>query len=145
MPTEIQTLAGNAQFTGLVNAGLFDFSTRFSDLPRSTRIVINSVSYTESPALGIQTNVRVQITRQGGSLTQYAIVGNGLAAVSLTSPINGFGELRLCGLALYRDPGDNGQFWDLQVFTEQKLGVATVAVDYIICPFPETDPRDSQR
>lgn len=145
MPTEIETLAGAIQYTGVANAGLFDFSTRYSHLPRSTRIVINSVSYTEIPmGFPIVTTVRVQLTKSGGSLTQYAILGNGVPP-GIISPINSAAELRLCGVALYRDPGDKGLFWDLQVFTNGKLNPATVAVDYVICPFPETDPRDSQK
>lgn len=146
MPTEILTLAGATQFTGLAAAGLFVFSSRFSALARSTRIVINSVAYTEvqaGPAL--TTTVRAQITKPGGPASAYAIVGNGLASETLLSPINGNAELRLCGLALFRDPGDRGLFWDLQVFTVGKSQPATVSVDYVICPFPETDPRDSQK
>ncbi len=144
MPTEVQTLPGGTNFTGIVGAGLFNFSTRFSNLSRSTRIVINSVAYTEiKTAFDIQTNVRVQITRPGGGATEYAIVGNGIAAENLIA-LNDAAELRLCGLALYREPGDGGLFWDLQVFSEMKLHVGTVSVDYLICPFPETDERDSQ-
>lgn len=146
MPTEILTLAGVTQFTGLAGAGLFDFSTRFSDLPRSTRIVINAVTYTEvqsGPAL--TTTFRAQLTRPLGATTEYAIIGNGLASDGLLSPINANAELRLCGLLLFRDPDDAGPFWDLQVFTVDKSEDATVAVDYVICPFPETDPRDSQQ
>lgn len=145
MPTETQTLAGASQYDGTPVGGFFGFGTRFSGLPRSTRIVINSVTYTEvqaGPAL--TTTVRVQITRSFGGPTAYAIVGNGLASDGLLSPINGNAELKLCGLALFRDPGDRGLFWDLQVFTVNKTETATVAVDYVICPFPETDPRDSQ-
>ena len=146
MPTEILTLPGATQFTGLAGAGLFVFSTRFSALARSTRIVINSVTYTEvHGGLALSTTFRAQITQPGGVASAYAILGNGLASDGLISPINNSAELKLCGVALFRDPGDQGLFWDLQVFTVDKSQDATVAVDYVICPFPETDPRDSQK
>ena len=146
MPTETQTVNGASVFDGTTLGGFFSFAARFSHLSRSTRIVINSVSYTEinaGPAL--TTTVRAQITRSGGDPTEYAILGNGLASQTLISPINGNAELRLCGIVLFRDPGDNGLFWDLQVFTENKSQTASVAVDYMISPFAETDPRDSQK
>ena len=146
MPTETQTVAGASVFDGTTLGGFFSFAGRFSHLPRTARIVINSVTYTEinvGPAL--TTTVRAQITRSGGAATEYAILGNGLASETLISPINQNAELRLCGIVLFRDPGDNGLFWDLQVFTQNKTQTASVSVDYLISPFAETDPRDSQK
>lgn len=146
MATEFLTLAGATQFTGLAGAGLVDFSTRYSALPRSTRIVINSVTYTEvESGQALTTTVRAQLTRPGGGPTEYAILGNGLASAALLSPINGNAEMRLCGIALFRQPDRLGLFWNLQVFTVDKTEDATVAVDYVVCPFPETNARDSQQ
>lgn len=146
MPTEVQTIPGASQFDGSPLGGFFGFATRFSGLTRSTRIVINSVAYTEvqaGPAL--TTTVRVQLTRPGGAPSEYAIVGNGLASQNLLSPINANAEMRLCGLVLFRDADALGFFWDLQVFTVNKTQPATVAVDYVIVPFGETGARDSQQ
>lgn len=146
MPTEILTLAGATQFAGTAGFGFFQFSTRFSRLPRTTRVVINSVSYSEVfDGVALTTNVQVRLVRPGSVPSAYAIVGRGLAGESLISPITQNAELRLCGLALFRDAGDVGPFWDLEVLTVNKTEDATVAVDYVVCPFPETNPRDSQQ
>lgn len=147
MASETQSLVGAVQYTGLAAAGLFVFSTRFSNLPRSTRIVINGVSYTELQAGPVlTTDVWARFVRPPGNIpTAYAAIGRGLAAENLLSPIDGAAELFLCGRPLPRNPGVGGAFWDLLVFTQNKSQTATVMVDYLICPFNETDPRDSQQ
>lgn len=147
MPTLRQTLAGAAQFDGATSAtGLFVFTDRFASMKRSTRLVINGVSYTEVWDAGapLTTDVQVRLTLSGGAATDYVLMGRGLAA-NIVSPLNGNAEFWTCGRLLPREPGNNGVFWAVQVFSANKRLTAMVSVDYAIATFPETDPRDSQQ
>lgn len=149
MPTEIQTVLGATSFNETAGRGLFEFANRYSHLPRSTRIVINSLAYTEiadgmGPPTAVAEFVDFQMKSTTGGATTSAHLGTGTQPAMINLVLEG-AQVRLCGLLLYRDPGDKGLFWNILVDSIMKQQTATVMVDYTICPFPETDDRDSQR
>lgn len=137
-----QTLAGVAQFTGLAAAGLFTFS-EYNRIPRTSRVVLTILSYTEIPAgPALTTNVQFWAFRPGGTPTEKVALGDATAAGDLLDA-NGEARLRLCGIPLPREPGDAGAFWEVRAFTQNKSDDATVCVDFVLSPFPDTSERDS--
>lgn len=141
MPVECQTVAGAAQFTGAAAAGLWVF-TRFNSVPRSTRIVVTSASYTCDAGAGNPgTEIAFYVVRPGGVATERMLLGRGTTATFLSPAGNA--EVRLCGIVLPREPGESGQHWEIQAVGEGKDQDGTCCVDYLICPYPETDLRDA--
>lgn len=138
MPVECETITGSDQFTGVAGAGLFDFD-QYTRIPRTTRVVLTSIAYTElRQGDDLTTNVTVHAVRPGGLPTERMILGRGLASETLLDPITGNAELRLCGIVLPREPGDNGQFWQIEVVTVDKTETGSACVDHILSPYPDT-------
>lgn len=152
MPATLtQIVVGAAQFTGNTDAdGLFSFA-QFNALPRTTGIIIHSLSYVEidsGPAL--TTNVQFWSRKNpGGAPVLKVPLGDGTAAGGLLD-INGVARLKLCGHVLERNPGQhqsiallNGGFWQIQVITQNKQDTAAATLTYDLCDFPESDLRGS--
>lgn len=140
---ECQTLADATQFDGLtVTTGLFRF-TRWQEIPRTTRVVLTALSYVElDDGVPLTTNVQFWAVKPGGLATEKMPLGDGTAAGGLLD-INGDARLRLCGIVLPREPGDGGIIWDVQVLTQNKTETATACLDFVLCPYPDTNERDS--
>jgi len=66
----------------------------------------------------------------------------------LVNPITAAGELRACGITVPRDlPTDTknpGQHWQVHLATKNKLITATACLDWMLCPYPDTDDHDSR-
>jgi hypothetical protein len=148
--TLVDTVAGAAQFDGTTNAGLFNF-LRYWKLARTTGIVIHSISYVEiSSGPALTTQVSAWAVRSVLPAPTIKVpLGDATAAGNLLDA-DGNARLKLCGHVLERNPGSHvggastdGIFWDVQVFTKNKTEDATVTITFDLCPFPETDARDS--
>lgn len=154
MPASCQTLVDAVQFDGLtVGTGRFDFD-QLNGIPRSTRVVITSIGYTTiSPLSGGSPGdlivYAVRHTIAPPVNPERIILGSAEAVEMLT--LDARGAAKFCGIVLPRDApvgsvgGDNGRHWRIEVLTEGKEETASVCVDYVLQPFPDTDERDSGR
>ena len=154
MPASCQTLVDAVQFDGLtVGTGRFDFED-LNGIPRSTRVVITSIGYTTDSPLsgGSPGDVIVYAVRDTLSppvQSERIILGTAEAGDMIT--LDARGAAKFCGIVLPRDPpagsggGDNGRNWRIEVLTDGKEETASVCVDYVLQPFPDTDDRDSGR
>ncbi len=134
----IQTLAGGAQFDGLTNStGLFSF-TNFSMQPKTTRIVLTSISYATAAVI-VPGDIAFFLRKPGGLATERVLLGRGLQA-NILGPA-GDGDFSVCGKVVPRDV--NGTNWTLHAVTTNKNADASVVVDFILQPFPDTSARDS--
>lgn len=147
MPTLRLTIAGAAQFTGLPGAGLFSFFP-FNALPRTTRIQIMNISYAADPGGNPGTLFEAFVVRPDIVPTERMIIGRA-TTTQIVGPA-GDGDVRFCGIALPRDDPDPfpflglGQFWNIVVRSAGKDVTATVCVDYVVVPYPDTSLEDSQ-
>lgn len=145
-----QTLEAATQFDGTAAKGFWDFSD-WDHIPRTTRIVLLSISYHEPNPVDIALTVNIWLSRPGGLATERMPLEFGLADPAkgnLLNPITAAGELRACGITLPRDLppdiSDPGQHWQLHLETADKVNDATACCDWMLCPFPDTDARDSR-
>lgn len=140
---EIQRVVVAAdQFTGLAAAGLFEFS-EWDNAPLSTRIVLSAVAYASDNGGGavsgdIEFYLRPPAGGGGGS--DRILLGRGLQA-DITGP-DGRGDFSVCGKAVPRRTAD-GRHWQLHAVTVGKNAVASVVVDWVLMPFPDTSVGDS--
>lgn len=125
MPVLVQTRSGANQFTGLVNAGLFDFS-EFDSMPNGYRIKIANMSYHTAGAPGTQ----IDFTAEGLGATEIILIGR--ATTSLAGP-GGDGDFRVCNFILPRNI--NGVFYTLKAVSTGKNSDGSVIVDYEIVPY----------
>ena len=141
---EIQTIAVAAdQFTGLAGAGLFEFS-EWDAAPLSTRIVLSAVAYASDDGGGaVSGNVEFYLRPPagGGGGSERILLGRGLQA-DITGP-DGRGDFSVCGKAVPRLA--DGRHWQLHAVTVGKDAVASVIVDWVLMPFPDTSDRDSSQ
>lgn len=142
MPVIRARVLGATQFNPSTS-GLFEFAP-FSGLYRSTGIVIGLVGYFEgTTGPPLTTDVEVWAQLAGGDPEDRVPIGSALSSVGLLNLITGNADMRLCGIELPREPGDDGQFWDVLVATKNKTQNAVVTVQYRITPGPETSTHDS--
>lgn len=148
MPTRCDTVAGAGQFLGTAGSGRFDFA--FLDgIPRTSRVVLSLLSYSSEDG-GDSGSVTFFAVRPAGLLTERVLLGQGNEA-EIIGPVGTQGNVKFCGVVLPRDPpsasgaGNNGDQWRVVATTEGKTATGTVCVDYVIQPFPDTNPRDSGR
>lgn len=142
-----QTIAGVTQFEGNAGGGFWGFGD-WNLLPRTTRVVLLSISYFE-PDANVDLTVEIWTARPGGLPTERMPIARGIAdGGDLINPITGAGELRACGITVPRDlapnPQDPGQHWDVFLRTTGKLVTATACCDWMLCPYPDTTPQDSR-
>ena len=134
----IQTLAGAAQFDGLTNStGLFVFSN-FDNQPKSTRVVLTAISYATATVIA-PGDIAFFLQLPGGAATERILLGRGLQA-DITGPA-GDGDFSVCGKVVPRN--NDGTNWTLHAVTTNKNANASVVVDFILQPFPDTSDRDS--
>lgn len=141
MPGQVQTqtiAAAATQFDGLTAAtGLFNFS-KWDNQPKSTRVVLSAVSY-GSDAGGASGIIEFYLRPVGGGTSVRILLGRGLVA-DITGP-DGRGDFSVCGKVLPRNA--DGTNWQLHAVTTGKATSASVVVDWVISPFPDTSGRDS--
>lgn len=142
-----QTLAGATQFDGSGTNGAWGF-TDWDLIPRTTRIVLLSISYYEPGEVDPDLSVEIWASRPGGLTTERMPIALGLASANLVNPITDAAELRACGITLLRDLPTNieipGQHWQVHLATANKLVTATACLDWMLCPYPDTDAHDSR-
>ena len=139
-----QTRADADQFDGLTpTTGFFSFAN-LQGLPRTTRAVLTSLSYVEDTAgPALTTTVQFWAVRPGGTPTERIPLGDGDAATGLLNA-NGNARLKLCGIVLPREPGEDGEHWNVMAITQNKTQTGTVCVDFVLCPYPDTGDHDSR-
>lgn len=135
--TQAQLTAGN-QFDGLTNlTGLFSFS-QWDGFSRSVRVVLTAVSYGTDDA-GDSGNIEFYLRPPVGATSQRILLGRGLQA-TITGP-DGRADFSVCGKVVPRNR--NGAHWVLHAVTTGKDTPASVVVDFVLVPYPDTSERDS--
>ena len=141
MPGQVftQTILGGAQFDGLTFAtGIFDFE-KWSNIARSTRIVLSSIAYA-AEAGGASGDVTFYLRSTAPTaITQRILLGRG-EQTAMTAP-DGRADFSVCGKILPRD--NDGTQWFLEVVTTNKAVNASVVVDVLVQPFPDSTTNDS--
>ena len=131
--TTTQTVAGAGQFTGLVGAGLFQWS-QLDAVDMQRRVCVTRVSY--ATAVGDAGDVLAVFRRPGGLPTERSLVGSATQA-QITTP-GGTGDVTFSPGILPRD-GD-GTNWELVVTTSDKDVDGTVVVDWTTARIPDDTP-----
>lgn len=141
MPGQVftQTLAGATQFDGLTfTTGIFQFE-KWNNISDSTRIVLSSIAYA-AEAGGASGDVSFYLRSTAPTATtQRILLGRGVQA-EMTAP-DGRADFSVCGKVLPRD--NDFTHWFLEVVTVDKAVNASVVVDVLIQPFPDTTTNDS--
>lgn len=142
MPGQVftQTIAvAGDQFDGLTfTTGIFPFE-KWNEIKRSTRIVLVSVAYA-AEAGGASGDVTFYLrSTAAGPSTRRILLGRG-AQADITAP-DGRADFSVCGKVLPRD--SDGEQWFLEAVTVGKNTAASVVVDVVLQPFPDTTDRDS--
>lgn len=108
-------------------------------------MVLTILSY-HTAAGGTPGSVAFFAVRPGGNPTEQILLGRGVSP-DIVGP-GDEGNVTFCGKVLPRDrppaPALEGAQWEVRVFTEDKDVDATVCVDWVLEPFPDTDERDSE-
>lgn len=146
VPATCQLTDAGTQFDGTAGQGLYTFGD-YRRLPRTTRIVLTLVSYHTADG-GTPGDITFFVVRPGGNVLHRALLGRATAA-QMTGPGTA-GNVTFCGKVLPRDPegpdpGNSGDFWDVIAISEGKDVAASVCLDFVLEPFPDTSPEDSPR
>lgn len=146
VPATCQITDAGTQFDGAPGQGLYTFGD-YRTLPRTTRIVLTLLSYStaEGGTPGAITFFAVRVT---GAPLERVLLGRATAA-QMTGPGTA-GNVTFCGKVLPRDPegpdpGNQGAFWNVIALSEGKDVAASVCLDFVLEPFPDTSPEDSPR
>jgi len=137
MPAVTQTVAGAAQFTGLVGAGLFSFA-KFDLLPITSRVSLLRCAYHSATGGNGGTRIDFYFKDPTGVATAIVLLGRGLAP-TIPGP-SGDADFTICGGAVPRNK--DGTHWDLFCISAGKTVDATWTVDYEPGPHPHTSERD---
>lgn len=127
---ESQTVAGAAQFSGLLGFGLFRWNT-LEAAPSPYRVCVTSIGYASE--VGAPGDLTVIIRPLGGAPTQRILCGRVLAA-EMTGPA-GDADANLGGIMIPRTAA--GEHWQLEAYTTGKAVTATVTVAWIIQPLKD--------
>lgn len=141
-----QQVDGTAQFDGAVGQGQWLFS-QYNNLPRSTGITIALMSYIEDgtgpPPLTVAVAFYAVAPAAPNALHRIPLGLGDAKKGELLNIVTGNAEAKFCGLLLPREPGDGGAFWSIICLTKEKAHDARACVEWVTCPLPETDGRDS--
>ena len=138
-----QILDNATQFDGSPGRGLFSFAA-YNKLPRTTRVQISRISYATDGAPGANPgDIDFYLTRPGGDPLERMLIGR-FTQAEITGP-NNDGDVTICGVIVPRDPGDQGQHWQLQAFSTGRDVSGAVCVDVFLQPLPDTSMEDSQQ
>ena len=113
-----QTVAGAAQFTGAVGAGLLTWITDYGFLTKSRNITAGILGYSYDSTGAAHTGTLV-LRRPGGAATERAILENRTNITDFTQICSGE------GLIVPREPT---QVWELAFVTVGKANTATLTV-----------------
>lgn len=141
MPIDCQLADAATQFDGTAGKGLWVF-TSFRNLPRTTRIVLTALSY-HTAAAGTPGNITFFAVRAGGDPLERLILGRALSA-DIVGP-GTEGNVTFCGRVLPRQPPsaiDGNEFWQVIAISENRDVAASVCLDFVLEPFPDTSPSD---
>lgn len=142
MPVTCQLTDAATQFDGTAGQGLYLFSN-LRNVPRTTRIVLTALSYHTATG-GNPGDITFFAVRTGGDPLERMLLGRATAA-QMTGP-GDEGNVTFCGKVLPRDPPQrNDTFWDVIAISEGKDVAASVCLDFVLEPFPDTSPEDSPR
>lgn len=132
-----QTLEGVIQFDGQPNRGRWDFA-HYRHLHRTVDIQIDTVSYAEDPNGGapVTTAIGFIAFRSGNTvLTDRVVFARDSAMFGdLINPVTGNAAKAFPGIRLPREPGDNGEWWNILLFTGDKTQRASAIVTWYLIP-----------
>lgn len=135
---EVQSVAGTEQFDGSPGKGLWNFSGRYGKLPRTTAIQIDAMSYNEDlAAMGpIITAIGFVAFRLGQPEVERFVWArdNSTMGGGLINPVTGNAGRTYPGFRLPRQPGDNGEWWNLFLLTKDKKELAAASITYYLIP-----------
>lgn len=135
---EIQSVSGTEQFDGSENKGLWNFNDRFRHLPRATAIQIDALSYNEDLAeMGpIITAIGFIAFRVGQPVVERFVWArdnsNTAMGGGLINPVTGNAGRTYPGFRLPREPGDNGEWWNIFLLTKDKKENAAASLTYYL-------------
>lgn len=134
----IQTLADAVQFDGNPGQGRFSFD-HLQNLPRTTEIQIDAMSYVEDPpAMGqVTTAVGFGPFRIGSMVGTSRMIwarDNSTMGGDLVNPVTGNAAKTFPGFRLPREPGEGGQWWSLICITFDKSSTASAVITYYLIP-----------
>lgn len=133
---EIQTVLNADQFDATPGKGFWSFQ-KYSDLPRTTDIMIDAMSYNEDlNGMGpLQTAIAFLFFRLGTPDTARMIVARDDAQFGdLVNPISGNAAKTFRGYRLPREPGKDGLWWDVYFATQDKEQTASAAISWYLIP-----------
>lgn len=135
---EVQSVAGAEQFDGTEGKGLWNFHERYGHLPRTTDIMIDAMSYNEDLAgMGpVTTAIGFVAFRVGQPLVERFVWArdNSTMGGGLINPVTGNAGRTYPGFRLPREAGDDGEWWNLFLLTEDKKEVAAASITYYLIP-----------
>lgn len=146
MPVILQKLAGAEaadQFDGLTSStGLFSFAF-LNRIPRTSRVRLLTLWYHAEAGANVADYIEFRFVQPGQTDLERGMIGT-------SEPENNknpddTADVRHCGIDVPRNPGDNGEHWDIVVKTTGKDADALVGLDWVIVEYPDTDARDSLR
>lgn len=114
-----QTVAGAAQFTGAVGAGLLTWITDYGFLAQSRNVTAGILGYAYDGTGGAAHTGTLVLRRPGGAATERAVLENRTNIVTFTQICSGE------GLIVPREPA---QVWELAFVTVGKAADATLTV-----------------
>lgn len=135
---EFQTVLGAAQFTAMPGSGFWSFQ-QYNNLPRTTLIVIDAMSYVEDLAGGpgpVRTAVVFLPFLIGTPDTARMIWArdNSANGGDLVNPVSGNAAKTFRGYHLPREPGDGGKWWDMFFATQDKDTTGTASISWYLLP-----------
>ena len=133
MSTEVQTVAGAGQFTGLPGAGQFAWA-RLDRMARTAQVCVARIAYRQQA--GNLNYIRGLYIFPGTSITLFHLTGSQIA-----DPLGGFSLNIGGGLVPRQRFGSPGVNWVLIVVTDGKNEDGDVIVDWHVDPLPERVPN----
>lgn len=132
-----QTVLGAVEFTAMPGAGFWSFR-KYNKLPRTTDIVIDAMSYNEDlAAMGPVTVAVVFLAYHFPDPDTSRMVvarDDSSATGDLINPISGNAAKTFRGYRLPREPGDNGEWWDMYFATLDKKNDGSAAISWYLLP-----------
>ena len=144
MPTETQSVVAGANFDGTAGKGLWQWAD-LDNVPRTTRVVLTCESLATAGAGGEDPPPPLS---QASWFFRRRVFINPLNRIILdradasvmVDPETNLADRTICGRVVPRD--ENGQHWELVLFTLDGEADMAAHVDWVVQPFPDTTDRD---
>lgn len=133
---ESQTLGGAVQFSGSPGNGLWTFN-QYDNLPRTTGIRINTMSYCEELNGGppITTEIAFFAFLLGSlSTTTMLWARDDAKTGDLLNPLTDNAARTFPGFRLPREAGKGGKFWSILLLSKDKSEPASGSISWYLVP-----------